>query len=509
MNEETDKSENELVPISLDNSKEADEYVLTEIDKKIKEYFPGEYINKKLTKKGILSSRALPSFVSDWLISKFSNEEKINIEGLQKFLDEYLPDKSKSEQFKFKIKHDRRKLSILTNFLVTPDIKSNEDYLEIPILDIKGKEGIAFPEVIKNNPDLLNGGSWGLGDLAYEPPEMPGKKDGKIILQDFTPFRPFIANLDYYRTIRGKHFTTLEWIDFLLKNMEYEPKSFDSMDSKMKMLSRLLPFVEPRINLFELAPKGTGKSYVFGRLSKYGWLISGGTVSRAQLFYDMSRKRRGIITRFDYIALDEISTINFGSKPDEVIGALKSYLESGTFNVMSHPGEADASFIVLGNIPISEHSHRPVNSNYFETLPEFMQESALIDRFHGFIEGWKLPRIKIGSIGKGYALNSEYFSEILHLLRQDTTMSAIVDSALDIPKNADKRDATAILRIATGFLKLLFPHIKSIKDLDINEFDNYCFSPAFEMREIIREQLHRMDPEFPDGMPDIKVKSHI
>ena len=504
---DTEKKE-ELIPISLDNSKEADEYVFTEIDKKIKEYFPGESINKKLTKKGILSSRALPSFVSDWLISKFSSEDIINTEGLQNFLDEYLPDKSKAEQFKFNIKNNRKKSSILTNFLVVPDIKSDEDYLEIPVLDIKGKEGAAVSDVIKNNPDLLNGGSWGIGDLTYDPPT-PGKKDGKIILRDFTPFRPFKVNLDYYRTVRSKNFTTLEWIDFLVKNMEYEPKSFDGIDAKLKMISRLLPFIEPRLNLFELAPKGTGKSYVFGRLSKYGWLISGGTVSRAQLFYDMGRKRRGIITRFDYIALDEISTINFGSKPDEVIGALKSYLESGTFNVMSHPGEADASFIILGNIPISEHTHRPIDTNYFETLPDFIHESALIDRFHGFIEGWKLPRIKTGSIGKGYALNSEYFSEILHLLRQDTTVTAVVEASLDIPKTADKRDATAISRISTGFLKLLFPHVRSTRDLDLDEFDTYCFSPAYEMRGIIREQLHRMDPEFTDEMPDIKVKSKV
>jgi len=361
-----------------------------------------------MTKKGILASRALPSFVADWLISKFSTDDQLDSERLQRFLDAYLPDKSKSEELKFKIRNDQKKLTILANFLVTPDIKTDEDYLEIPILDIKGREGTVITDVLKKNPDLFNGGSWGVGDLTYQPPE-PRRKDGKIVLVDFTPFRPFKANVDYYRNIRSKFFTTLEWIDFLIKNMEYEPKSFDSIDSKLKMLSRLLPFVEPRVNLIELAPKGTGKSYVFGRLSKYGWLISGGSVSRAQLFYDISRKRRGLITRFDYIALDEIQTINFGSKPEEVIGALKNYLESGIFNVASIPGVGDAGFIILGNIPISDATHRPLNSNYFETLPKFMQESAFIDRFHGFIEGWKLPRIKIGSIGKGYALNSEFF----------------------------------------------------------------------------------------------------
>ena len=36
--------------------------------------------------------------------------------------------------------------------------------------------------------------------------------------------------------------------------------------------ARLLPFVEKRLNLFELAPKGTGKTYVFGNISKFGFL---------------------------------------------------------------------------------------------------------------------------------------------------------------------------------------------------------------------------------------------
>ena len=55
------------------------------------------------------------------------------------------------------------------------------------------------------------------------------------------------------------------------------------------MLSRLLPFVEKRINLIELAPKGTGKSYLFGRISKYGNLTAG-VMSRAKLFYDLSKR---------------------------------------------------------------------------------------------------------------------------------------------------------------------------------------------------------------------------
>lgn len=49
------------------------------------------------------------------------------------------------------------------------------------------------------------------------------------------------------------------------------------------------------MNVIELAPKGTGKSYVFGNLSKYGWLVSGGKVTRAKLFYDKQKQQNGII----------------------------------------------------------------------------------------------------------------------------------------------------------------------------------------------------------------------
>jgi len=93
---------NELIPITLDNSEEADKYVPTEIDKKIKEYFPGEFINKKMTKKGILASRALPSFVADWLISKFPQMINLIQRDCRDFLMPIYQNKSKFMK-KFKV----------------------------------------------------------------------------------------------------------------------------------------------------------------------------------------------------------------------------------------------------------------------------------------------------------------------------------------------------------------------------------------------------------------------
>lgn len=114
--------------------------------------------------------------------------------------------------------------------------------------------------------------------------------------------------------------------------MEYNPNStsFESLDQKLLFLTRLLVFVEPNLNMIELAPKGTGKSYIFNNLSKHGWQISGGKITRAKLFYDMGRNTPGIIPSYEFVSLDEVKTISFDN-PEEIQGALKNYMEQGAF----------------------------------------------------------------------------------------------------------------------------------------------------------------------------------
>jgi len=256
--------------------------------------------------------------------------------------------------------------------------------------------------------------------------------------------------------------------------------------------------------MIELAPKGTGKSYTFNNLSKYGWVMSGGTVSRAKLLYDMSRSTPGIITRYDFVTLDEIENIKF-TDVNELRGALKNYLESGYFSIGNYRGVSSSGFMLLGNIPLSKDK-RPVNKKYFANLPNFFQDSALLDRFHGFIEGWKLPRMREDLKLRGYALNVEYFSEVLHNLRKIPDFNGIVGSILDMPKNADTRDTKAILRICTAYLKLLFPHVSEERDIDKKDFETYCLKPAINMRRIIKEQISLIDSEFSNTLPDIKVR---
>lgn len=470
------------------------------LDRKIKQAFPEESVYKIPKRYNIFNGKNLPSFIKDWLIKRFTDDSgELDSDGLLSFSERHIPQKNSA--IKNRLRTHREEVAILTRFIVENDIQQDKLKFAIPDLGIKSSEGRIPDNIAKKNPDLKDGEIWGIITLAYVPPQ--GKEKGIIKLVDYKPFKPYTIDSEYFKSAR-KEFSTEEWIDVLISSMEYNPRGFESLQQKLQFLSQLLVFVEPGLNIIELAPKGTGKSYIFSNLSKYGWLISGGVVTRAKLFHDIQKKTNGIITMYDFVAMDEIQTIKF-SEPDELKGALKSYLESGNCTVANVRISSLSGMILLGNIPLSENK-LPLNKRYFTSLPEFFKESALLDRFHGFIEGWQLPRIKEGLKANGYVLNVEYFSEILHFLREDSSYNTIVSSLLDIPKNSDTRDTTAIIKLTTAYFKLLFPHIKNIEELNKTEFKNFCLNMAIAKRSIIREQIHLIDDEFGEEMPDIRIK---
>ncbi len=135
-------------------------------------------------------------------------------------------------------------------------------------------------------------------------------------------------------------------------------------------------------------------------------------------------------------------------------------------------------------------------ASMFSELPGLFQESALVDRIHGFVKGWDIPRMNDDLKISGWALNSEYFCAILHLLRDDASYRAIVDKLVEVPEKADTRDTEAVKRIATAYLKLLFPNVRTATDVNPKRFLKYCLRPARNMRQIIKRQMGILDTEF-------------
>lgn len=244
---------------------------------------------------------------------------------------------------------------------------------------------------------------------------------------------------------------------------------------------------------------------MFGNVSRFGWLSSGGIMSRSKMFYDQSKRREGLIAGSDYVTLDEVQTISF-TDTDEMRAALKGYMEQGNFTVGDYKGVADAGVVLCGNIS-KKIMDADGYENMFVELPVVFHESALIERFHGFIKGWNIPRMNDDLKVNGWALNSEYFCSILHEMRNDMTYRNIVDELIIVPEGADTRDTEAVKRISTAYLKLLFPHVQDASEIAPRDFKRYCFERARKMRQTIKFQVGILDEEYRGkDMPAFKIK---
>ena len=333
----------------------------TVLSDKIRQHFSAMSIYKDPTSTGSLfAGRNLPSFVKDFLLKRYMNPQtgEIDQRSLTLFLDKVIPAQQGSVKDRLQ---SGEEVMLLARFVVVIDIVKNERQFAIPDYGIKQKEGI-IPEYIytQHSGDFVEGEKWGIIKLCLMPDD-DGKKS-HIQMVDYKPFKPYNSvDINYLADAR-KQFSTREWIDVLLSAMEYDADGFESQTQKLEFLTRLLIFIEPRLNVIELAPKGTGKSYVFGNLSKYGWLVSGGKVTRAKLFFDKTKQQNGIIKNHDFTVFDEIQTIVF-QEPAEIQAALKSYLESGKTTIDNNEFTSECGLMLMGNIPLTSEK-LPVSHLY-------------------------------------------------------------------------------------------------------------------------------------------------
>lgn len=516
---------------------------------KLRTYFPDSIVLKDPDRSNFFASMSYPSYMRDWLVMKFADETgAVDYSTIEAFIKKNIPTRDDFPLLQFRLTQGET-IKMLARIRLTVNVR--RQIVEFVLPDFGGK-GVVADCVLEKWADQLlkESENWGIFELKLaeaedaelflpeeetpqeegsffkkffknagkedaetsvgkkEKPKKPKIHEGEVVLISYKPFCPYKVDLDEYRAARA-NFTIEEWLDVLISAVDYNPHGYtddiglESEQQKLFFLRRLLPFVEKRVNIIELAPKGTGKSYVYEKISKRGWLVSSGSISRASLFYDNAKHTGGLITRFDYVGFDETQSIEF-TPQGEIQTGLKTYMEFGEVKGFDAQVPADAGIVVLGNVDASKFN---LGCNLVKELNPIFRESALMDRFHGLIPGWEIPRFKNDMIANGWALNTEYFAEVLHKLRDEQCYATIVNQCLDIPKKADQRDLTAIVRLCTAFFKLYFPHIQKKSDVNSDEFIKYCLEPALSMRGAIRNQLHIIDPgEFPADLPNIKFK---
>src|SRR5204862_2876110 len=115
------------------------------------------------------------------------------------------------------------------------------------------------------------------------------------------------------------------------------------------MLCRLVPLVERNVNLVELGPRQTGKTFLLRNVSPRVFTVSGGRTSPANLFVNLSTKAIGILGTRKVVVFDEIAHTSFGDE-DATISMLKDYMESAQFSRGNTSYATDASIVLTGNL---------------------------------------------------------------------------------------------------------------------------------------------------------------
>lgn len=462
-------------------------------EQKALDYFGEIVINKSLIHKAGFGSRAIPTYVGEWIIANFVGDEtslsNLDREKISNFVNKYVPEKGQKETVKNKL-YEQEQVKILDNFSVYVNLVKGDRYLKIPFLDENSAR--ISPKIVENNEMLLSSGLWGVGSLIYLPKSDDNPK-GQIWMQDFQPFQ--LANVDTeYFSVTRSEFIIDEWINLIISSMGFNHELYNDRQ-KLLLICRLIPMVEPRYNLVEPAPKGTGKSFVYDNMSRYVTVRSG-KISPAVLFFNDSRKTPGLITRYDSVVIDEAQKVKADSS-GELTALLKSYLESGKFGRgTASEITAEAGIVLLANIEM-DNTRQPINRDIglFRDFPNFLQEPAFIDRLSGLLPGWFLPRISNDTPSKDLGLKGDVFGELLHTLRSDISFRDYVKTEMVLPNCDDMRDTKAIESGASGLLKILFPDKAPTEE----EFYKYCVNPAVELRQRVKDELCKTDQEYEPG----------
>lgn len=478
---------------------------------KLRKYFPSTTVYKDPSVMSMFKAAKIEAFLRDWILKRKTGPDGRveNMEALSEYVASIIPPRGEKERLEDEARSNGETRSFLAKVNILFNSSANYYSFEIPSLGFSHSHTIIEDYVWDRIKDELIGeaGGWGIVKLGYMPPE-GNKKNGRFTLLDYKNFCPYEVSLDSFREARS-HFEVDEWMGILLGAIDYNPDGFTRQDSipidiwnaKHTMLTRLLPFVQPRINLIELAPQQTGKSYIFGKIGKYGWLLSGGSVSRTMLFLDRrsGARPKGLVVFNDFVAVDEIKSISF-TNDNEMGGILKGYMEDGKVNIGGTPVEGDAGIIFLGNIAMEDMDD---NRNMFRELPEIFRDSALIQRVHGIVPGKFIPPLSPKMFISGWALNTEYFTEIMHLLRSPAeTMRyrGFVEELVEVSARSGDtsgREQDAVMRLCTAYMKLFFPHADRtlIRDSKFkSEFDKYCLAPAKRMQETVLKQMKIINP---------------
>ncbi len=448
-------------------------------DIKLNEIFAGKVVRKDLTKT-LGKSENVPIYVIEYLLGQYcaTDDENIIKEGLQKvknILAENFVRPDEAEKVKSNIK-EKGYYTVIDK--VTVKLNERRDLYEAEFSNL-GLTGVEVePTYVRKFEKLLCGGIWCILKISYSTEQ----SKNPFNIESLKPIQ--IANMKIHDFIDAREkFKTEEWIDIILRSIGMEPTQLEEK-TKWHIMERLVPLIENNYNLVELGPRSTGKSHVYKEISANSILMSGGQTTVANLFYNMSTRKIGLVGYWDVVAFDEVAGMNFKDK--DGIQIMKDYMASGSFARGKEEKNANASIVFVGNINQSISSLLKT-AHLFQPFPDAMNnDSAFFDRIHYYLPGWEVPKFKPEHFTDQYGFIVDYFAEFLREMRK-RNFSDQLSVHFKLGNNLNQRDVIGVTKTFSGLMKLIYPDQKATKE-EIKQVLEY----SLEGRRRVKEQLKRM-----------------
>jgi ATP-dependent Lon protease len=460
----------------------SDTTILSGLDELLIRTFAGKVVRKDLTKV-VKEGANVPAFVLEYLLGGNCppGDEAGIAEGLEKvkkiLADNYVrPDER--EKVKSLIR-ERGSYKIIDKVSVA--LNEKRDVYEATLMNLNVRGADVGTQFVKKFEKLLVGGIWCIVTVQYFHEE--NQKGSPFIIEDIKPIQMPNLDMEELFTLR-REFTEEQWIDVLLRSAGYEPTQFEPR-ARWHLLCRMIPLIENNYNVCELGPKGTGKSYIYKEVSPYTILMSGGQTTVANLFVNLSTGRIGLVGLWDVVAFDEVAGISF--KDPNGVQIMKDYMANGSFARGRDAISASASMVFVGNFKEGTTVEGLIKTSHLlAAFPDVMIDSAFFDRFHAYIPGWEIPKMRPEFFTNRYGLITDYLAEWIREMRKRNFGDAI-GKYFRLGRDLNQRDTIAVRHTVSGLLKLLYPHEQYDK-----EAVRRCLEYALETRRRVKEQLKKI-----------------
>lgn len=454
----------------------------------LKETFRGKVVNKRLTVNTGVDE--FPRYVVEYLIDNYCSEENFeeDLQMVVKRLRENFVHGAETEKIRHQIRESRNH-AIIANLEVR--LEETEDKYWGSISAINENFVNVSESLVRQYPMLLSGGMWGTITLSYDETEVHGKKIRPFKVAEFTPFQISVIDVNEFIEKR-RQFEDDEWLDMMINSIGLNPELMNRREKLLYML-RLVPLIESNFNCIELAPRETGKTYLYRNISYFTHVLSGGKATPASLFINNANGKVGIVGSRDAVVFDEIANTDF-TDPKALVSIMQGYMQDAKFSRGKKEILAHASIVLVGNLDVQNKLPHEKYYHLFEPLPSFLQVEAFIDRIHCYTPGWEIPKIRPDSMSQTYGFITDYFSEIMHDMRRVDLVGKVKSryQLKDMSTGGGGitgRDVRGIEKTLSGLLKLLYPH-GELSDEQLGEL----LELALECRQRVRNQLHLMAP---------------